>query len=69
MSLREQVNQAVRKAAVGVLDKVPSPGKPNAKQGEDCGCGRRKRKMIENLRNGKSAGDIVREALADLKGK
>lgn len=61
MSLRDQVDQAVRKAAVGALKRVPSP--------EDCGCGRRKRKMIENLRNGKSAGDIVREALSDLTSK
>ena len=64
-----QVNKAVRKAAAAALDKVPSPGDPDAEQGDDCGCGRRKKAMIENLRKGKSAGDIVRKALSDIRGK
>ncbi len=64
-----QVNKAVRKAAAAALDKVPSPGDPDARQGDDCGCGRRKRKMQESLRKGKSAAAIVKEALADIRGK
>ena len=64
-----QVSKAVRKAAAAALDKVPSPGDPDAEQGDDCGCGRRKKAMIENLRNGKSAGEIVKEALADIRGR
>ena len=69
MTLREQVNQAVRKAAVGVLDKVPSPGNPDAKQGEDCGCGRRKKRVVNQLRSGVSAAQIVKNALSDIRGK
>ncbi len=64
-----QVSKAVRKAAAAALDKVPSPGDPDAEQGDDCGCGRRKRKMQESLRKGKSAAAIVKEALADIRGK
>lgn len=60
--------QAAKNAAAGLLEKVPSPGSADAKQGEDCGCGRRKAQMARSLRNGKSAADIVREALADIKG-
>ena len=61
--------QVAKNAAAGVLEKVPSPGDPDAEQGEDCGCGRRKKKMVESLRKGRSAGDIVRDALADIRGK
>ena len=61
--------QTAKNAAAGALEKMTSPGNPDAEQGEDCGCGRRKKSMIENLRKGKSAGDIVREALADIRGK
>ena len=61
--------QAAKNAAAGMLEKMPSPGDPDAEQGEDCGCGRRKKAMIENLRNGKSAGEIVKEALADIRGR
>lgn len=67
-----QVNKAVqaaKDAAAGMLEKMPSPGNPDAEQGKDCGCGRRKKKMIESLRKGRSAGDIVREALADIRDK
>ncbi len=63
------VNKAVRKAAAAALDKVPSPGSPDARQGEDCGCGRRKRKMIDNIKKGKSAAAIVKEAMADIRGR
>ncbi len=61
--------QTAKNAAAGVLENLPSPGDPNAEQGEDCGCGRRKKAMIESLRKGRSAGDIVKEALADIGGK
>ncbi len=61
--------QAAKKAAAGMLENMPSPGDPDAEQGEDCGCGRRKKKMVESLRKGRSAGDIVREALSDIRGK
>jgi hypothetical protein len=64
-----QVRKAVKDAAAAALDKVPSPGDPNADQGEDCGCGRRKRKMQESLRKGKSAAQIVKEAMNDIRGK
>ena len=55
------VNKAGRKAAAAALDKVPSP--------EDCGCGRRKRNMQKSLREGKSAAQIVKEAMADIRGR
>ena len=69
LSVVHKAVQAAKNAAAGALEKMPSPGDPDAEQGEDCGCGRRKKKMVENLRKGRSAGDIVREALADIKGK
>ena len=69
LSVVHKAVQAAKNAAAGVLEKMPSPGDPGAEQGDDCGCGRRKKAMIENLRKGKSAGDIVREALADIRGK
>ncbi|KKK82086.1 hypothetical protein LCGC14_2806900 [marine sediment metagenome] len=61
--------QTAKNAAAGALEKMPSPGDPNAEQGEDCGCGRRKKAMIENLRKGRSAAQIVKDALADIRGK
>ncbi len=64
-----QVNKAVRKAAAAALDKVPSPGDPDAEQGDDCGCGRRKKRALNQLRKGKSAARIVKDALADIRGK
>ncbi|KKL82769.1 hypothetical protein LCGC14_1981480 [marine sediment metagenome] len=67
--VRKAVTQAAKNAAAGMLEKMPSPGDPDAEQGEDCGCGRRKKAMIANLRNGKSAGEIVKEALADIRGR
>lgn len=67
--LRRAVNQAIRNATARTLSKLPSPGNPDAEQGEDCGCARRKEKMIQNLKNGKTAGEIVKEALADIRGK
>ncbi len=66
--VRRQVDKAARGAAVGVLKAVPSPGDPYAEQGDDCGCGRRKRKMIDSIKKGKSAAQIVKEAMADIKG-
>ena len=69
LSVVHKAVQTAKNAAAGLLDKMPSPGDPDAEQGEDCGCGRRKTAMIANLRKGKSAGDIVREALADIRGK
>ena len=65
----EKAVQAAKNAAAGFLEKVPSPGSADAEHGEDCGCGRRKAQMVKSLRNGKSAADIVREALADIKGE
>ena len=67
--VRKQVEKAARGAAAGVLEKVPSPGDPNAAQGDDCGCGRRKRKMVNSIRKGRSAAAIVKEAMADIRGK
>jgi len=67
--VHKAVTQAAKNAAAGVLEKMPSPGRSDAEQGEDCGCGRRKKQMIENLRKGRSAREIVKEALADIRGK
>lgn len=69
LSVVHKAVQAAKNAAAGVLEKMPSPGRAEAGQGEDCGCGRRKKAVIANLRKGKSAGEIVREALADIRGK
>ena len=69
LSVVQKAVQAAKNAAAGVLEKMPSPGDSDAEQGEDCGCGRRKKAMIANLRNGKSAGEIVKEALADIRGR
>ncbi len=69
LSVVRKAVQTAKNAAAGALEKMPSPGDPDAEQGEDCGCGRRKKAMVQNLRKGKSAGDIVREALADIRGK
>ncbi|KKL81545.1 hypothetical protein LCGC14_1993720 [marine sediment metagenome] len=67
--VRKQVNRAAKNAAATALEKLPSPGDPDAEQGDDCGCGRRKKKMVESLRKGKSAAEIVKETLADIRGK
>ncbi len=57
----KQMDRLARSAAAGVVEKLPSP--------EPCGCARRKRKMLKGLRTGKSAAEIVREQLADIRGK
>ena len=67
--VRKQVDRAAKNAAAVTLEKLPSPGDPNAEQGDDCGCGRRKKKMVEGLRKGKSAAEIVREVLTDVRGE
>lgn len=56
----KQVDRVAREAAANVMERTPSP----------CGgCGRRKRKMVKSIRSGRSAGEIVKEILADLQGK
>lgn len=67
--VRKQVEKATRSAAAGVLERMPSPGDPNAEQGDDCGCGRRKKNVVEGLRQGKSAAQIVKEAMDDIRGR
>ena len=57
----DRVRQVAKDAGAKVLNAVPSP--------EDCGCGRRKRAMQENLRSGKSLGDIIGDLVGDLRGK
>ncbi len=69
LSIVRKAVQTAKNAAAGALEKMPSPGDPDAEQDEDCGCGRRKKAMIANLRKGKSAREIVKEALADIRGK
>ena len=61
--------QAAKKAAAGMLENMPSPGDPDAEQGEDCGCGRRKKRVVNQLHKGVSAAQIVKDALADIRGK
>lgn len=65
----EQVDRVAKQAAANVIEKMPSPGKPDAKQGEDCGCGRRKRRLVEQLRKGAGVGAIVEDLVDDLRGK
>jgi len=67
--VRKQVNRAAKNAAATALEKLPSPGDPDAEQGDDCGCGRRKKKVVDSLRKGKSAAEIVKEVLADVRGE
>ncbi len=67
--VRKAVTQAAKNAGASALEKMPSPGDPAAEQGDDCGCGRRKKKMVDSLRKGKSAAQIVKDALADIRGK
>ena len=64
--VRKAVTQAAKNAGASALEKMPSPGAPDAEQGEDCGCGRRKKKAIKGLREGRSAAEIVKEGLADI---
>ncbi len=61
--------QAAKNAAAGALEKMPSPGRADAEQGEDCGCGRRKKRVVNQLHKGVSAAQIVKDALADIRGK
>ncbi len=61
--------QVAKNAAAGILEKMPSPGDPDAEQGEDCGCGRRKNRVVNQLYKGVSAAQIVKDALADIRGK
>ncbi len=65
----QQIDGAARRTAAGVVEKLPSPGDPNAKPGKDCGCARRKKLLAESLRRGTSAGSIVRDILKDVQEK
>lgn len=57
----KQVDTVARKAASSVIERAPSP--------EGCGCARRKEKMMKSIDGGKSAGEIVKELLQDIRGK
>lgn len=57
----KQMDNLARSAGAAVVEKLPSP--------EGCGCGRRKRKMLKAIRGGRSAAEIVKEQLADIRGK
>ena len=57
----EQMDKVAKQAAAAVVNRAPSP--------EGCGCGRRKRHMVEQLRKGVGLGAIVEDLVDDLRGK
>ncbi len=57
-----QMSKLARSASAVVVEKMPTP------QG-DCGCGRRKKKLLKSIRGGRSAAEIVKEQLADIRGR
>ncbi len=65
----KRVRQVTKNAAAKAVGAIPSPGSPTAAQGEDCGCGRRKARLQENLRGDKSLTDIIGDLVDDLRGK
>lgn len=58
----KQMDRLARNASAAVVEKMPTPK-------GDCGCGRRKKKLLKSIRTGKSAAEIVKEQLRDLAGK
>lgn len=58
----KQMDNLARSAGAAVVEKLPSPK-------GDCGCSRRKKKLLKAIRTGRSAADIVKEQLADIRGK
>ena len=57
----KQMDNLARSAGAAVVEKLPTP--------KDCGCGRRKRKLLKAIRTGRTAAEIVKEQLADIRGK
>lgn len=57
----KQMDSLARSAGAAVVEKLPTP--------KDCGCGRRKKKLLKSIRGGRTAADIVKEQLADIRGK
>jgi len=57
----KQMDNLARSAGAAVVERLPTP--------KDCGCSRRKKKMLKSIRGGRSAAEIVREQLADIRGK
>lgn len=68
-NILDRVRQVTKAAAANALNVVPSPGRPDAKPGEDCGCARRKRQLQENLRRDKSLTTIISDLISDLRNK
>ena len=58
----KQMDNLARSAGAAVVEKLPTPK-------GDCGCGRRKKKLLKSIRGGRTAAEIVKEQLADLRGK
>lgn len=58
----KQMDNLARSASTAVVEKMPTPK-------GDCGCARRKKKLLKSLRTGKSAAEIVKEQLADIRRK
>jgi len=58
----KQMDRLVRSAGAAVVEKLPTPK-------GDCGCGRRKKKLLKSIRGGRTAAEIVKEQLEDIRGK
>ncbi len=58
----KQMDNLARSAGAVVVEKMPTPK-------GDCGCARRKKKLLKSLRGGRTAAEIVKEQLADIRGK
>ena len=58
----KQMDNLARSAGAAVVEKLPTPK-------GDCGCSRRKRKLLKAIRTGRTAAEIVKEQLRDLAGK
>ena len=58
----KQMDRLARSAGAAMVEKMPTPK-------GDCGCGRRKRKLLKAIRTGRTAAEIVKEQLADIRGK
>jgi len=56
-----QMDRVAKTAAANVIEKVPSP--------EGCGCKKRSRHMVDQLRRGVGLGAIVEDLVDDLRGK
>ena len=58
----KQMDRLARSAGAAVVESLPTPK-------GDCGCGRRKKKLLKAIRGGRTAAEIVKEQLADIRGK